>query len=252
LPPPRRPQVGERRPREALPPRPEFYDFDLLGRARGRAAPQLERPLGELSYVVFDTETTGLQPAAGDQIVQIAAVRIVNRRLLSGEIFDALVDPRRPIPKASIRFHGITDAMVQGRPPIEIVLPHFHKYVGDSVLVAHNADFDLAFLCRDEERLGVRFDHPLLDTHLISAALHDHLPEHSLDAIAARFGIALVDRHNALGDAMGTAQLFLRMLDLLEAQGIRKLREALALTRRVAERRYHQAALFGERSKASA
>jgi DNA polymerase-3 subunit epsilon len=252
LPPPNRPQVGERQRRKALPPRPEFYDFELLARAAARAAPLLERPLGELSYVVFDTETTGLRPDAGDRIVQIAAVRIVNRRLLSGETFDALVDPRRPIPKASTRFHGITETMVHGRPPIEIVLPQFHRYVGDTVLVAHNADFDLAFFRREEERLGVCFDHPLLDTLLISAALHDHLPAHSLDDIAARFGIVLIDRHRALGDAIGTAQLFLRMLDLLEARGIRKLGEALALTGRIADLRRRRAQEFGNRRAASA
>jgi DNA polymerase III subunit epsilon len=252
LPPPDRPQLGERPRRKALPPRPEFYDFELLERTAARAAPLLERPLGELGYVVFDTETTGLRPDAGDRIVQIAAVRIVNRRLLSGETFDALVDPRRPIPKASTRFHGITQTMVHGRPPIEIVLPQFHKYLGDAVLVAHNADFDLAFLRPEEERLGLRFDHPLLDTLLISAALHDHLPAHSLDDIAARFGIVLIDRHKALGDAIGTAQLFLRMLDLLEARGVRKLGEALALTGRIADLRRRRAQEFGDRRAQSA
>jgi DNA polymerase-3 subunit epsilon len=127
------------------------------------------------------------------------------------------------------------------------VLPQFHAFAAGSVLVAHNAAFDLAFVRREEARLGLAFDQPVLDTLLLSAVLHDHVAEHGLDAIAARFGITLEGRHSALGDAIGTGQVFLRMLELLEARGVRTLGAALALAEQAVALRRRQAGQFGPR-----
>ncbi len=125
--------------------RPVYYDFDLFGRY-GQGHELDERPLSDLTYTVFDTETTGLEPSRGDEILSIGAVRIVNNRLLHTESFDQLVDPKRPISPQSIGIHGITSAMVRGQPTIDLVLPQFQRFVEDTVLVAHNAAFDLRFL----------------------------------------------------------------------------------------------------------
>lgn len=209
--------------------RPEYYDFDLFHQP-GQTADVDARLLSELAYTVFDTETTGLEPSAGDEIISIGAIRVVNGRLLRHEVFEQLVDPRRPIKSASIAIHGITSEMVNGQPSIERVLPAFRTFAEDTVLVAHNAAFDMRFLQLKEEATGVRFTHPVLDTLLLSEVLHADQKLHRLEAIAERLGINVVGRHTSLGDAIVTAEVFLKMLPLLAAQGIRTLGEARAVS----------------------
>ncbi|MBC7727091.1 MAG: DNA polymerase III subunit epsilon [Microbacteriaceae bacterium] len=207
--------------------RPEFYDFDLF--AHTDTSPALdERRLAELSFTVFDTETTGLNPSQGDEILQIGATRLVNGKLLRGECFDQLVNPGRDIPLAGIPIHGITPAMVAGKPKIAEVLPAFHAFAQDTVLVAHNAAFDMRFLQLKEASTGLRFDQPVLDTLLLSALVHPNQVSHRLEAIAGRFDVAVTGRHSALGDAMLTAQVFQQLLPLLAAMGIDTLGQARA------------------------
>lgn len=205
--------------------RPIYYEFDLF-KQPGRE--ELGRvPLNRLTFVVFDTETTGLQPAEGDEIIQIGAIRIVNGRILYDEIMDQLVDPRRPIPLASVEIHGISPELLAGQPTIEKILPSFHHFAEGSVLVAHNAAFDMRFLRKNEVRAGVRFDHPVIDTLLLSSVVHPHQEKHSLDEVARRFQVPIVGRHTALGDAIVTAEILVRLIPLLEAGGIRTLEDAI-------------------------
>ena len=213
-------------------PRQVAYDFALLMKDHG--ADFADTRLDDLTFVVFDTETTGLLPASGDEIVQLAAVRIVNGRRIDAEVLDMLVNPGRSIPPASTRIHGITDAMVARAPGIETAARRLHRFAQGAVLVAHNADFDLAFLRRDEVHIGLRFDHPVLDTVLLSAIVYGGSANHSLDALTARLGVPLTEaaRHTAIGDATATAEALLKLIPTLKARGLITFGDLLHETRR--------------------
>lgn len=211
--------------------RPLVYDFDLLDRRSGGQVDDL--PLTALTFTVFDTETTGLLPHK-DEIVQIGAVRVVNGRIVEGEVIDQLVDPGRPIPPASTKVHGVSDAMVSGKPGIAHAGRQFHAFARDSVIVAHNAPFDMAFLQRHKTRMGVVWDHPILDTVLLSAVLFGASEQHTLDALSDRLDVTIPEnlRHTALGDARATAEVLVRMLPMLEARGLTTFGAVIAETRR--------------------
>jgi DNA polymerase-3 subunit epsilon len=210
---------------EKLPPRPEFFDFNLL--AQAQAGDLGQASLRSLTYVVFDTETTGLKPMQGDQVVSLAGVRVVNGRILTGETFNRIINPGRQIPAESVKFHGITDEMVVNKPPLMVVLPQFKAYAADAVLVAHNAAFDLKFIRMRETECGVVFDNRVLDTMLLSSFIDGTAENQSLDAIAERYGITVTDRHTALGDSLVTAAILLRLIDALEDKGISTLDQAM-------------------------
>ena len=214
--------------------RPEFYDFDLFQVSDAGHALD-DRPLSSLIYTVFDTETTGLNPSGGDEIIQMGAARIVNGKLLRQESFEQLVDPQRMIPAVTIPIHGITQDMVRGQPTIGEVLPAFHVFAQDTVLVAHNAAFDMKFLQLKEAETGLVFNHPVLDTLLLSAVVHPNQESHRLEAIAERFNITVLGRHTALGDAIVTAEVWLRLIPLLQDMGIHTMRQA----REAAEKTYY-------------
>jgi DNA polymerase-3 subunit epsilon len=207
--------------------RPEYYDFDLFRQtAESRALD--DQWLTQLNYTVFDTETTGLEPSEGDEIIQIGATRIVNGRLLRNETIDQLIAPKRRLKQKSMSIHGITEEMLKGQPGIAEVLPVFHEFCEDTVLVAHNAAFDMRFLQLKEAATGIAFRHPVLDTLLLSAVIHPNQESHRLEAIAERLGVSVIGRHTALGDAIVTAEIFLKMIPLLAEQNIHTLGQARA------------------------
>lgn len=202
-------------------------------RSRRHVEP-LKLPEGRLAvcpYVVFDLETTGLAPSRGDRIVAIGAVRLKGGRVDESDRFATFCHPGRPIPPASTAIHGITDAMVRDATGWPEAVVAFHRFAGGAVLVAHNAAFDMTCLHQAETRAGVTFANPALCSLRLSQWLDPEVADHRLEALAARHGIDPSGRHDALGDAIATAQLFADMLHRAEERGVRDLDDLMQRTR---------------------
>lgn len=215
--------------------RPDYYDFNLF---EGDTDNQdlLNATLSSLTFSVIDTETTGLDPGS-DEIVALGAVRIVKNRIVYQDRFEQLVNPGRDIPFESYKIHGIDQAMVADQPSIDTVLPAFHHYLADTVLIGHDVGFDLKILKRAEQRCAVSVNNLALDTLLLSAALHPVHKQHDLQSLAKRYGVTIVGRHTALGDAIATAEIFLRLIPILQSKGIITLEDAIAASKRIYFRR---------------
>ncbi len=211
--------------------RPEFYDLDLF-RTDEEDSDLWNTELKQITYTVFDTETTGLNPDGGDEIISLAAVRIVNNRIVYQDIFEELVDPKRDIPMESYRIHGISYEMVTGKKDIRTILPAFRDYAAETVFMGHNIAFDMKMFKVKEELTGIKFLNPVLDTLLLSAILHPIHDHHDMESIAERLGINIIGRHTALGDAIATAEIFLKLLPLLNSNGVLTLRDAVKASKK--------------------
>ncbi len=189
-----------------------------------------EQDLLNASYVVFDTETTGLHPYMCDEIMAIGAVTIEHAIISNNDHFYNLVNPRRPIPPVARRITGLDDNMVKNKPQIIPVLLDFLKYCGPRICIAHNAPFDLAFInIKISEATGRRFINPVIDTVLLTSALYYSIGDYSLENLSTVFKLDLSGRHNALGDARIAAELYLKLLPELDNRGITNLHHLAAL-----------------------
>ncbi len=180
------------------------------------------RRLREARYTVLDLETTGGSPSA-DRILEVGAVRVEGGRL--GDSFASLVNPGVPLPSLIVSLTGIREEMVAGAPSFLAVAEDLSRFIGDSVVVAHNLPFDLGFLNQELGRAcGFILANPCLCTVRLGRRLLPQLPDRRLDTLADYFGFSFAARHRALGDAEVTARLLLKLLDLLEEKGIVDLR----------------------------
>lgn len=182
--------------------------------------------------VAIDLETTGLHAAKGDEIVALAGVRVMGGKVRQQEAFARLVDPGRPIPPRAIEIHGITDSMVAGASSVLDGLAALRTFVGNAVVIGYSVGFDLEFMARSRPNGAIEFNCPTLCILRLSEYLEPSSRDHSLEAVAARFGVSISGRHTALGDAMAAAEIFVQMLPRLEAHGVRTLKEARRAVRR--------------------
>jgi len=182
-----------------------------------RLAP--DSALHELEYVVVDVETTGHSHSRTDRVTEVAAVVIRDGRPQTP--FTTLVNPGRRIPPFITRLTGITNAMVARAPSFAHVAPEVAGAMGDRVFVAHNVAFDWAFLSAEFARTD--WERPggeRLCTVRLARRLLPELRRRNLDAVSAYYGVSISDRHRALGDAVATAEVFVRMLDELGRRGV--------------------------------
>jgi DNA polymerase-3 subunit epsilon len=177
------------------------------------------RPLREEEFVVVDVETTGGSPYRGHRVTEVAAVRVSGGRI--ADTFCTLVNPERPIPAMITGLTGITQAMVADQPRFAQVADRVSDALRGSVFVAHNAAFDWRFVCHEMSMAtGMTLSGRQLCTVRLARKLLPNLPSRSLDGLALYFGVEIESRHRALDDAVATARVLLRFIEMLEEQGV--------------------------------
>jgi len=176
--------------------------------------------VNQIEWVVFDVETTGLSPVGGDRIIEIAAVKVRDEKIVA--TFDSLVNPKRDVPVEAQQVNNITLQMLADAPAADEILPSIIEFIGGGCLVAHNIKFDLDFLCHGLSLIGRKLNDstPAIDTLKMSKKFLPQLSSHRLINIAQYFGVATKDAHRALADVKMTVTVLKRFLDMAVRQGI--------------------------------
>ena len=172
------------------------------------------------TFVVFDLETTGFSNK-NDKITEIGAVKVKNFEIV--DRFNELINPEKDISYKVQELTGITNDLIKDKPTIEEILPRFMEFVGDSVLVAHNAEFDIGFINQKCKEMNIEFKNKSVDTLMLSRILLPHLKRFKLNNLTKELGVPLHNHHRAVDDAAATAQIFIKFLEMLEKKGAKKL-----------------------------
>ena len=181
--------------------------------------------INNCSFVILDTETTGLEASKGDKIISLAALKIRNSLIQENEFLDELINPERDIPWESVKIHHITDEDVRGKPTLPELQSKINLFLKKSILIGHNIEFDKKFIYQDAANsdLSKRMKKiTSIDTIYLTAALYPDLENYDLSYLCEHFNIRTNDqiRHSALGDCWITARLFLHLLNKAKEKNI--------------------------------
>jgi DNA polymerase-3 subunit epsilon len=170
----------------------------------------IQIPIDKIPFVVLDVETTGLYPESGDRVIDLSMIR-----WKGGEIIDTFgmsINPGRPIPKEATAVHGITDSDLVGAPPFAVLSGQVWQYLEGSVIVAHNAPFDVKFINYELANCGYeQWNGIMLCTLQLARRLHNE-KHNKLGDVALRMGIQADGAHTAVGDTMTTLRVFEGMI----------------------------------------
>ncbi|ABY92936.1 PolC-type DNA polymerase III [Thermoanaerobacter sp. X514] len=180
----------------------------------------------EDEFTVFDIETTGLSNI-NDEIIEIGAVKIKEGKII--DTFETFVNPKIPISSFITKLTGIDESMVKDAPSIEEILPKFLEFASNSVLVAHNANFDVSFIKSKAKKFNLNVNNAVLDTLELSRHLYKDLKNYKLDTLAEHLQVKLEHHHRAVDDAMATAEIFIKTIDRLKELGVEKVKDINAI-----------------------
>jgi DNA polymerase III subunit alpha, Gram-positive type len=197
-------------------------EYKFLSRARETLSTK-HGELDKLTYVIFDLETTGLE-STREEIIEIGAIKIENREVK--DVFNMLVKPEKLLGQHITELTGISQEMLENEPPIKPVLSKFMEFIGDNILVAHNADFDSGFVKTQlKKHFNKDLPNQIVCTLHISRDLLPNLENHKLHTIAKYYDLNIVNRHRAIGDVELTLQIWLRFMDKLKEKNIHGRKE---------------------------
>jgi len=174
-------------------------------------------------FVIFDVETTGLSPADGDRIIEIAAVKVKGSQVV--DKFYSLVNPRRAIPPQATMVNNITDDMLETAPVADDILPQMIHFIGGACVAGHNVRFDLNFLCYELALIGRRLNDqtPAVDTLKMARELLPYLSNHKLAYLARSLGVVVDQTHRAMADVEITVGVFLRLMEMAGDKNLQKV-----------------------------